>query len=82
MSDKLKVANDYCQTHLPELCAEVARWDDTGLLTGSRLRELAELFSFAGYNALSLARRAVESAAVRIISDPLAGCQPKDTDNR
>lgn len=55
----------FAETNLPELCAELAEWQDTGLLRDGKMRQLAQLCTFVNYGELTQAERLVERLAIR-----------------
>ena len=62
-------ARAFAATHVRALAAELIEWQDTGLLTNGKLRELAAIWSKGDEsNAMSLA----ESTATRAALDAVA----------
>lgn len=63
-------ARSFAATWVKPLAAELIEWQDTGLLTGGKLSELAAIFDkFDSTNSLSLA----ESTAMRAALDAVVG---------
>ena len=57
----------FTQKHLPALCAELAQFQDTGLLGQGKMRELADLCTFDTHGHLRQAERMIEHAAIRAV---------------
>lgn len=57
-------AEEFCSLHLVQCCRELAEWGKTSVLCDGKVRELAQLFSYAGHSALSLAEAEVKRQAV------------------
>lgn len=64
--DVLRKMRAFAQSHLAQLCQELADWQDSGILTEGRLRELAAMCTFNPDMALPQAERVVEQAAIRL----------------
>lgn len=71
----------FAHDQLPQCCAELLAWRTTGVLPEGKVRELAELCSFAGHHALGLAQSLVQDAALEQLA-PRApvGLAPRDTE--
>lgn len=55
----------FAQKHLVACAADVVEWETSGELPYGRLRELVELFAFAGSNSRTLAKAEVQRLAMR-----------------
>lgn len=55
----------FADANLSELCAELAEWQETGLLRDGKMRQLAQLCTFVSYGELTQAERLVERQAIR-----------------
>lgn len=55
----------FAEANLSELCAELAEWQDTGVLRDGKMRQLKQLCTFVGHGKLTQAERLVECLAIR-----------------
>lgn len=55
----------FAGANLPELCAELVEWQDTGILRDGKMRQLAQLCTFVDHGKLTQAERLVECQAIR-----------------
>jgi len=66
--ESLMAMKKYAEANLPELCAELAAWQNTSLLCEGRLRELADLCAFDDAGKIQQAERLIERMAVRHVA--------------
>lgn len=63
-------AEKFCADHLVECCREMLEFSDSTVLPAGRIRELAQLYSYAGTRALSVAQSEVgRQALMRVAAD-------------
>lgn len=70
----MESAKAHANLHLKQGCQELVTWDTTGVLPGGVVRETAEILNDPfGDDALKLAERIYERAAIRCVAE---GMQP------
>lgn len=67
IGDIMEKAKKFAKDHVAECSLEILNWNSTGLLSGDRLTELAEILKDVDpYHALTLAQNLVKDEALRI----------------
>lgn len=69
LKEQLSVAQAFCAEHLQQCCVELIELDEKAVLPHGKVRELAQLCSFAQHNALSVAQAMVKIAALKAVAD-------------
>lgn len=67
--EKLEEAKKFVSDNLEECCRELLEWHDVGVLKDGKIRELANLCSFADYMKFNVAENLVKRAALEHICD-------------
>jgi hypothetical protein len=63
--EERRAMREFAEENLSELCAELAEWQDTGILREGKMRELAGICTYMQCDQLQQAERLVEHTAIR-----------------
>lgn len=72
VDEKMKIAQDFVNDNLVQLCWEYAEWSEAGILCEGKMRELANLCEYSQYweehTTINMAKDMVTHAATLMIA--------------